>query len=80
MAIMALGLAMTLLGGYFKSIPLIICAMLFTYCGCENGYQYVYCFSTEVVAEEWRVTYINLLNVAYGFGMVLDAIIFYYIK
>lgn len=77
---MILGLSLILLGGYLKSIPILVVEMLFTYCGCENGYQYVYCFSTEVVAEEWRITYINLLNVAYGIGMVVDALAFYYIK
>jgi MFS family permease len=80
LAIMAVGLLLTYLGGLLQSIPLIVCGMLLTYCGCENGYQYVYCFSTEVVAEEWRISYINLLNVIYGLGMVIDALVFYYIK
>ena len=33
-----------------------------------------------MVAEKWRITYINLLNVAYGLGMIIDAFAFYYIK
>jgi MFS family permease len=80
LSILIVGLTLTLAGGYLKSIPLVIVAILLTYGGCENGYQYVNCFCTEVIAEEWRITYFNALNVINGLGSVITGFAFFYIK
>jgi MFS family permease len=74
------GVILTLLSGYFSSIYLTFIGIVLTYWGTENSFQFIYCFASEVVAEEWRITYINLINVVYGLGMALDAILFEYIQ
>jgi hypothetical protein len=51
-----------------------------TYWGTENSYQLIYCFATEVVAEQHRILYISLLNLVYGLGMIIDAVVFFYVK
>lgn len=62
------------------SLEIVAVGVFITICGTENSYQYLYCFSSEVVAEKRRIFYINWLNVSYGLGIVANSLFFYSLK
>lgn len=45
-----LGISVTLLSGRYASISMAIIGLLLTYGGSENSFQYIYCYSAEVVS------------------------------
>lgn len=44
------GVIIILLSGKYASIPMVIIGILLTYGGSENSFQYIYCYSAEVIS------------------------------
>lgn len=77
---MLLGLIGFFLMYYAISIPMLTAGVFIAFAGIENAFQYTYCYSSELVAEKYRILFVNLMTASYGLGMMINSLTFFGLK